>query len=134
MNKLLKDILPDKDPYHYRGRDQMRKKGVRNSSACGNWCLRQVWVRIPFKAQALVARNHPFFQFLFTYLVIKFHYHFIYFVFISIQLNGNISLHHVTSVLYRVDMCSWVRCCYHKIGRIGYMDTNTINKGKKEMK
>jgi hypothetical protein len=27
MNKWLKDILPDKDPYHNRGRDQMRKKG-----------------------------------------------------------------------------------------------------------
>jgi hypothetical protein len=23
-------ILPDKDPYHNRGRDQMRKKGVQN--------------------------------------------------------------------------------------------------------
>jgi hypothetical protein len=23
----FKDILPDKDPYHNRGRDQMRKKG-----------------------------------------------------------------------------------------------------------
>jgi hypothetical protein len=28
MDKLLKDILPDKDPYHNRGRDQMRKKGI----------------------------------------------------------------------------------------------------------
>ena len=27
MDKWLKDILPDKDPYHNRGRDQMRKKG-----------------------------------------------------------------------------------------------------------
>ena len=36
MNKWFKDILPDKDPYHNRGRDQMRKKGGgRNSSACG---------------------------------------------------------------------------------------------------
>ena len=35
MDKWFKDILPDKDPYHNRGRDQMRKKGVRNSSACG---------------------------------------------------------------------------------------------------
>ena len=26
MDKWLKDILPDKDPYHNRGRDQMRKK------------------------------------------------------------------------------------------------------------
>jgi hypothetical protein len=34
MDKWLKDILPDKDPYHNRRRDQMRKKGVRNSSAC----------------------------------------------------------------------------------------------------
>ena len=34
MDKWFKDILPDKDPYHNRGRDQMRKKGVRNSSAC----------------------------------------------------------------------------------------------------
>ena len=64
--------------------------------------LRQVWVRIPLKAQALVARNHPLFQFLFTYLVIKFHYYFIYFVFISIQLNGNISLHHVISLSVHV--------------------------------
>jgi hypothetical protein len=35
MDKWFKDILPDKDPYHNRGRDQMRKRGVRNSSACG---------------------------------------------------------------------------------------------------
>jgi hypothetical protein len=35
MDKWFKDILPDKDPYHNRGRDQMRKKGVQNSSACG---------------------------------------------------------------------------------------------------
>ena len=35
MDKWFKDILPDKDPYHNRGRDQMRKKGVRNSIACG---------------------------------------------------------------------------------------------------
>jgi hypothetical protein len=34
MVKWLKDILPDNDPYHNRGRVQMRKKGVRNSSAC----------------------------------------------------------------------------------------------------
>jgi hypothetical protein len=27
MNKWFKDILPDKDPYHNRGRDQMWKKG-----------------------------------------------------------------------------------------------------------
>ena len=27
MDKWLKDILPDKDPCHNRGRDQMRKKG-----------------------------------------------------------------------------------------------------------
>jgi hypothetical protein len=27
MDEWLKDILPDKDPYHNRGRDQMRKKG-----------------------------------------------------------------------------------------------------------
>ena len=27
MDKWLKDILPDKDPYHNRGRDQVRKKG-----------------------------------------------------------------------------------------------------------
>jgi hypothetical protein len=27
MDKWLKDILPDKDPYHNRGRDQMRKRG-----------------------------------------------------------------------------------------------------------
>jgi len=38
---MIKDILPDKDPYHNRGRDQMRKKVVRNSSAsaCGLFCL-----------------------------------------------------------------------------------------------
>ena len=36
MDKWFKDILPDKDPYHNRGRDQMRKKGVRNSSACAS--------------------------------------------------------------------------------------------------
>ena len=27
MDKWFKDILPDKDPYDNRGRDQMRKKG-----------------------------------------------------------------------------------------------------------
>ena len=27
MDKWFKDILPDKDPYHNRGREQMRKKG-----------------------------------------------------------------------------------------------------------
>ena len=27
MDKWFKDILPDKDPYHNRGRDQMRNKG-----------------------------------------------------------------------------------------------------------
>jgi hypothetical protein len=27
MDKWFKDILPDKDPYHNRGRDQMRKRG-----------------------------------------------------------------------------------------------------------
>ena len=27
MDKWFKDILPDKDPYHNRRRDQMRKKG-----------------------------------------------------------------------------------------------------------
>ena len=27
MDKWFKYILPDKDPYHNRGRDQMRKKG-----------------------------------------------------------------------------------------------------------
>jgi hypothetical protein len=27
MDKWFKDILPDKDPYHNRGRGQMRKKG-----------------------------------------------------------------------------------------------------------
>ena len=27
MDKWLKDILPDKDTYHNRRRDQMRKKG-----------------------------------------------------------------------------------------------------------
>jgi hypothetical protein len=43
MDKWLKDILPDKDPYHNRGRDQMREKGgsgirvpvVVTSSLCG---------------------------------------------------------------------------------------------------
>ena len=39
--KRFKDILPDKDPYHNRGSDQMRKKGgVRNSSACGQYWSR----------------------------------------------------------------------------------------------
>jgi hypothetical protein len=33
-DKWFKDILPDKDPYHNRRRDQMRKKGVQNLSAC----------------------------------------------------------------------------------------------------
>ena len=27
MDKWLKDILPDKDSYHNRGKDQMRKMG-----------------------------------------------------------------------------------------------------------
>ena len=39
MDKWLKDILPDKNPYHNRGKDQMRKKGDRNSSACVLDCL-----------------------------------------------------------------------------------------------
>ena len=34
MDKWLKDTLPDKEPYHNRGRDQIRKRGVRNLSAC----------------------------------------------------------------------------------------------------
>ena len=42
MDKWFKDILPDKDPYHNRGRDQMRKKGVRNSSACVKYRSRPV--------------------------------------------------------------------------------------------
>ena len=37
MDKWFKDILPDKDPYHNRGRHQMRKKGgPEDLSACGN--------------------------------------------------------------------------------------------------
>jgi hypothetical protein len=28
MDKWFKDILPDIDSYHNRGRDQMRKKGI----------------------------------------------------------------------------------------------------------
>ena len=38
MDKWLQDVLPDKDPYHNRGMDQLREKeggGVRNSSTCG---------------------------------------------------------------------------------------------------
>ena len=27
MDKWHKDVLPDKDPYHNHGRDQMRKRG-----------------------------------------------------------------------------------------------------------
>ena len=42
MEKWFKDILPDKDPYHNRGRDQMRKKGVRNSSACDQYSTRNI--------------------------------------------------------------------------------------------
>ena len=39
MDKWLKDVLPDKYPYHNCGRDQIRKKGgVRNSSACARLC------------------------------------------------------------------------------------------------
>ena len=41
MDKWFKDIFPDKDPYHNRGRDQMRKKGVWNSSACGKYMINQ---------------------------------------------------------------------------------------------
>jgi hypothetical protein len=37
MDKWFKDILPDKDPYHNRGRGQMRKKGLN----------RQIWYRHP---------------------------------------------------------------------------------------
>ena len=36
MDKWLKDIFPDKDPYHNRRRNQMRKNGIRNSSACAS--------------------------------------------------------------------------------------------------
>jgi hypothetical protein len=38
MDKWFKYILPDKDPYHNRGRNQMRKKRGPEfeSSACGH--------------------------------------------------------------------------------------------------
>ena len=39
MDKWFKDILPDKDPYHNRGRNQMRKKGGPEFE-----CL---WVNLP---------------------------------------------------------------------------------------
>jgi len=41
MDKWLKDILPDKDPYHNRGRNQMRKKEGPEFE-----CL---WVRVRLK-------------------------------------------------------------------------------------
>ena len=42
MDKRFKDILPNKDPYHNRGRDQMRKKGGPEFE-----CL---WSSLPYKA------------------------------------------------------------------------------------
>ena len=46
MDKWFKDILPDKDPYHNRGRDQMRKKGGPEFECL---CIQQ----------ALDMRDHP---------------------------------------------------------------------------
>ena len=42
MDTWLKDILPDKDPYHYRERDQIRKKGgsgIRVPGLMGIYCV-----------------------------------------------------------------------------------------------
>jgi hypothetical protein len=52
MDKWFKDILPDKDPYHNRGRDQMRKKGDRNSNACV----------MEYKQRLLVQNMHNVFE------------------------------------------------------------------------
>ena len=48
MDKWFKDILPDKDPYHNRGRDQMRKKGSLEFE-----CLWQICGGIMFLPYAL---------------------------------------------------------------------------------
>jgi hypothetical protein len=37
MDKWFKDILPDKDPYHNRGRDQMREKGGPEFECLWSW-------------------------------------------------------------------------------------------------
>jgi hypothetical protein len=47
MDKWFKDILPDKDPYHNRGRDQMRKKGGPES----NFSFVVQQIRYKFKIQ-----------------------------------------------------------------------------------
>ena len=42
MDKWFKDILPDKDPYYNRGRDQMRKRGGPEFEClCINPCAKQ---------------------------------------------------------------------------------------------
>ena len=42
MDKWFKDILPDKDPYHNRERDQMKKKG---GSEFECLCCKQYYLR-----------------------------------------------------------------------------------------
>jgi hypothetical protein len=49
MDKWFKDILPDKDPYHNRGRDQMRKKGGPEFE-----CLCVLWLSLTFSLAATV--------------------------------------------------------------------------------
>ena len=56
MDKWLKDILPDNDPYHNRGRDKMRKKGGTEFECLCIYVMLQFnsvieallfWVRLP---------------------------------------------------------------------------------------
>jgi hypothetical protein len=42
MDKWFKDILPDKDPYHNRGRDQMRKKRGPEFECLWATCLERI--------------------------------------------------------------------------------------------
>jgi hypothetical protein len=46
MDKWFKDMLPDKDPYHNRGRDQMRKKGGPEFECL--WLRYQLMLLVPY--------------------------------------------------------------------------------------
>ena len=68
MDKWFKDILPDKDPYHNRGRDQMRKKGGGPEFEC--LCYESV----PFNGwEQIKISLSEYFKFLFAYLVITYY-------------------------------------------------------------
>jgi hypothetical protein len=49
MDKWLKDILPDEDPYHNRESNQMRKKGGPAFECYLNTIFRSSWYHFSFK-------------------------------------------------------------------------------------